>query len=75
MQGFGSPRIDAAAQGPMGYAAIRGREQQLIDYYGGIGSPKLGNIIRGVGRYNIAGRYYHYASNKYFGEIAPYTGF
>ncbi len=72
--GFGKPSLDRAAIGPFGYAAIRGREQQLIDFYGGIGSPKVANIIRGVGRYNIKGRVYHYTSNYYFGNIAPYTG-
>ncbi len=66
--------MDKAAIGPFGYAAIRGREQQLIDFYGGIGSPKVANIIRDVGRYNVAGRYYHQKSNSYFGNIAPYTG-
>ena len=74
-EGFGNSVIDRAAQGPDGYATIRGREQQLIDYYGGIGNPKLGNTIRGVSRYNPFGRLFHSRSNKYFGNIAPYTGF
>ncbi len=36
--GFGNPMIDKAMQGTKGYRAIRGREQQLIDSYGGIDS-------------------------------------
>lgn len=59
----------------MGKPAIRGREQQLMDYYGGVGSPKLGNSIRGVSKYNPAGRFYHYESNRRFGNLAPYTGY
>ena len=58
-----------------GKPAIRGREQQLIDYYGGIGHPKVANRIRGVSKANFLGRYYHYQSDYYFGNIAPYTGF
>ncbi len=55
--------------------AIRGREQQLIDFYGGIGSKKVGNYIRGVARWNPRGRIYYDSSNKEFGKIAPYTGY
>ncbi|MBR6946120.1 MAG: hypothetical protein IKH64_09295, partial [Prevotella sp.] len=69
------PRLDCWAKGPLGHDAIRGREQQLIDYYGGIGNSKLGNKIRGVSKSNIWGRYYHNMSNSYFGNIAPYTGY
>ena len=69
------PQLDRYAKGPSGYAAIRGREQQLIDYYGGIGSPNVGNIIRGVSRYNPRGYIFHKTSNAYFGNIAPFTGF
>ncbi len=47
-KGYGSPKIDVWIQGTHGYGAIRGREQQLMDYYGGVGNPKLGNSIRGV---------------------------
>jgi hypothetical protein len=65
--GFGS---SAAA-----YMAIRGREQQMIDFYGGVGSPGVGNSIRGVSQYNPLGAAYHGASNIAFGPLAPYTGF
>ncbi|MCC5915844.1 MAG: RHS repeat-associated core domain-containing protein [Cryomorphaceae bacterium] len=38
--GFGKPQLDRVAQGyPVGYYAIRGREQNIVDAYGGIGSP------------------------------------
>ena len=73
--GFGNPVLDRAIQGYQGYPAIRGREQQLIDFYGGVGSPNVGNIIRGVSQYNLAGMLYHGASDLYFGPLAPYTGF
>ncbi|MDE6533534.1 MAG: FG-GAP-like repeat-containing protein [Muribaculaceae bacterium] len=74
-EGFVLDHIDKVAQGPFGYAAIRGREQQLIDFYGGIGSPKIINIRRGVWYYNIRGLYYHGMSNAYFGQLYRYTGF
>ena len=63
---------DASAHGKI---AIRGREQQLIDFYGGVGSRRVANVIRGVSKYNPAGRVYHETSNLLFGNIAPYTGF
>ena len=73
--GYGNPRLDVAAQGIAGRYAIRGREQQLIDFSGGVGSPRVGNSIRGVSRSNPAGRGFHLLSNQYFGPLAPYTGF
>lgn len=44
LAGFGSAVIDRWAVGVKGYAAIRGREQQLIDLHGGAQSD--GGIIR-----------------------------
>lgn len=73
--GFDNPQMDVAAQGPLGYAAIRGREQQLIDFYGGIGNPQVGNRIRGVAKWNKLGRYFWLKSNDYFFNISPYTGY
>ena len=73
--GYGNPQLDCAAFGPDGQDAIRGREQQLIDHYGGIGSPFLGNSIRAVSKYNLRGRHFHRQSNKYFGQLAPYSGY
>jgi RHS repeat-associated protein len=74
LRGFGSPKVDVAAQGIQAKPAIRGREQQLIDFHGGIGHPRVANLIRGVSKYNPLGRAYHNASDLYFGNIAPYTG-
>ncbi|MBD5358068.1 MAG: hypothetical protein HDR88_13860 [Bacteroides sp.] len=76
MRGFGFVpyKIDKFKPGIQGYRAIRGREQQLIDFYGGIGDPKVANSIRGVAERNRRGRRYHMLSNRYFGNIAPYTG-
>ena len=74
-KGFGKPKIDRAIQGALGKPAIRGREQQLIDYYGGIGSRRVANSIRGVSKANPMGRFYHSQSNSVFGNIAPYTGY
>jgi len=42
---------------------------------GGVGSPLVGNSIRGVSQYNIFGQIYHQVANVAFGQIAPYTGF
>ena len=75
-KGYINPILDRAAQGFIGYSAIRGREQQLIDSYGGVGSLSIGNRIRGVSKYRlVTGRIYHQTSNVYFGNIAPYTGY
>jgi hypothetical protein len=57
-----------------GYDAIRGREQQLIDALGGVGSPMVGNTYRGVSRWKPWGYFYHMSSDFEFGNIAPYTG-
>lgn len=72
---FGNPKVDKVIQGASGKPAIRGREQQLIDYYGGVGSKRVANRIRGVSKANPWGRFFHYQSNRAFGNIAPYTGY
>jgi hypothetical protein len=61
------------------YQAIRGREQQMIDHYGGSRSDRRpgsrsGNAIRGVARDNPRGRIYHAAATVMFGQRARYTG-
>lgn len=73
--GYGTPVLDKSTQGYLGYPAIRGREQQLIDSYGGVGSINVGNRIRGVSVYNPAYPIYHKASDIYFGNKAEYTGY
>jgi len=51
--GYGNPQLDRVVQGyPVGYYAIRGREQDVINGYGGIGSPMLGNTRNGIWEYN-----------------------
>jgi len=75
--------VDEFAQGyPVGYWAIRGREQQLIDSYGGAildplrrpGATSI-NLIRGVSRENPCGYFYHTLSSGVWGELYPYTGY
>ncbi|WP_242112276.1 RHS repeat domain-containing protein [Luteimonas aquatica] len=75
LQGFGNPTLDKWASGDKGLIAIRGREQQLIDAAGGIGTAHVANLIRGVSKWNVNGRLYHNASTKEFGLIAGYTGY
>lgn len=72
--GYANPVLDKSATGEAGRLAIRGREQQLIDHEGGIGTVRVGNLIRGVAQLNPQGRLYHEACNKAFGPLAPYTG-
>ena len=79
-QGFDYPVIDRTITGDYGsrnWGAIRGREQQLMDYFGGVGTvgSPVANSIRGVAKGNPLGRRYHNLSNTNFGNIAPYTGY
>ncbi len=73
--GFTQIEIDRAAQGFRAKFAIRGREQQLIDYFGGIGHPNVANIRRGVSKANFAGRTFHNRSDEFFGNLTEYTGY
>jgi hypothetical protein len=56
--------------------AIRGREQQNIDFNGRSRSDggTSRNAIRGVEKNNIRGRQYHRAANRKFGNRYKYTG-
>ncbi len=74
-RGFTIIQIDKAMQGKEARAAIRGREQQLIDFYGGIRNPQVANIIRAVAKLNPKGRRFHRNSSYFFGELHFYTGF
>jgi hypothetical protein len=68
--GYGSPTLDVASRGyPTGYWAIRGREQQLIDFFGGVGSPNVGNSINGISPYNPARQLYLNTSTMMFGPL------
>ena len=73
-RGFKNPKIDKAMQGLNARSAIRGREQQLIDFYSGIGSFNVANIRRGVAKKNPFRNIFHHASNTNFGYLANYTG-
>jgi len=51
-RGFTIILIDKAMQGKNSKLSIRGREQQLIDFYGGIFGGKIANKINGISRIN-----------------------
>ncbi|HEX8698913.1 MAG TPA: hypothetical protein VF815_08750 [Myxococcaceae bacterium] len=64
----------------LAYWRIRGREQQLIDFYGGAwsdtGKPyRTYNAVRGVAKGNENGRRFHAEASAYWGELYPYTGY
>lgn len=71
-QGFLPPRLDVAATGGIpAYSAIRGREQQLIDFYGGarsIGGTSR-NMINGISGINPLGPVYIQSSISAFGAL------
>jgi len=74
LSGFGPAVVDRTAPGTaQGYAAIRGREQQLIDAHGGARSEggTSANAIRGVSRINPAAGYYNAAALTMFGAAVP----
>jgi hypothetical protein len=86
-EGYGTPKLDKALQSRgewtpaywSNYFAIRGREQQLLDSFGGVGAVRppywqVGNDIRAVRANHPFGEFFHDESSRRFGEIAPYTG-
>jgi hypothetical protein len=61
------------------YWRIRGREQQLMDSFGGAQSDtqkpyRTENLQRGVAKDNPLGRLFHDAAVKQWGQLHPYTG-
>jgi len=66
--GFTEIEVDRAMQGVDARLAIRGREQHLIDYYGGIGHPNVANKIRAVATFNINRRKMYRLSEEFFGK-------
>ncbi|CAN7656590.1 RHS repeat-associated core domain-containing protein [Bosea sp. LjRoot9] len=67
-EGFSLPILDQATNN---YGAIRGREQQLIDYYGGaqsVGGVSR-NMINGISDYNPLRPIYMYSSSQLFGSL------
>ncbi|MCL4215061.1 MAG: hypothetical protein KJZ74_14215 [Gemmatimonadales bacterium] len=72
LAGFGPAVVDRVAPGTaQGYAAIRGREQQLIDANGGAQSHggTSANLIRGVSTVNPLAGVYHAAAIRMFGPV------
>ena len=67
-QGFSPPDPDRSSES---YSAIRGREQQLIDAYGSIGSPRIANRINGISPFNTLGPHYNYRAEQEFGMPSP----
>jgi len=63
----------------LAYSAIRGREQQLIDFRGGsqsdVSPPRTENRFRAVRKGNEKGLLYHLTANYLFGQLHPYTGY
>jgi hypothetical protein len=69
-QGYGAAQLDKYS---IDYAAIRGREQQLIDFHVGAQREggKSGNQYRGVGRRNKLRKLYDDASTLEFKGKLP----
>jgi RHS repeat-associated protein len=68
MPGFGAAKLDQVSTG---YASIRGREQQLIDYFGGAKSMGgwSANKINGISNWNPLRPLYMSDSNRTFGPL------
>lgn len=67
-EGFGRPVVDAYSTN---YSAIRGREQQLIDFYGGARSVGgfARNAINGVSDWNPNRPFYMNSARREFGDL------
>jgi hypothetical protein len=90
MKGFDAAKLDQSLDAKLpwalrhqdpSYQAIRGREQQLADKYGGaIKDPKRrpnatsANTNRPVAATNKRRHIYDTQATLHFGRIAPYTG-
>lgn len=68
VNGYGPAQLDVATKDKM---AIRGREQQLIDYFGGAKSMggTSGNAINGIWDYNPMRDLYMYQANFHWGTL------
>ncbi|MGY5615420.1 hypothetical protein [Vibrio brasiliensis] len=66
--GFGPAELDVSSKNK---AAIRGREQQQIELFGGAKSQggTSGNAINGIADSNPKGGYYRDEAIKEFGEL------
>ncbi len=67
--GYNSPQVDVSATGEAGYAAIRGREQLIIDINLGISSRWVGNSINGISFLNPLKDFYIMAAQSRFGNV------
>lgn len=67
-KGFGPAELDKTSSNA---AAIRGREQQMIDVNGGAKSNNgtSGNAIRGISENNVKMTHYLREAEKEFGKI------
>ena len=72
-QGFTEVEVDKAAQTRKGKLAIRGREQQLLDYHGGLNHPNVANKIRAISKLNPSSQRFNRNTNALFGELYSYT--
>lgn len=66
--------VTTLGRDPGGYAAMRGREQSVLDTHRASGHI-MANQRNGVSPYNLSGRTYYNTSNLMFGTIFAYTGF
>jgi hypothetical protein len=71
-RGFTVIQLDKAIQGKKAKRANRGREQQLLDFYGGTKNPNVANKIRAVSFINPLAYTFHLEANKHFGQIAEF---
>jgi hypothetical protein len=77
LSGFSNAVLESAIRTgdrPRDYAVIRGREQQLINFFGGVEHRRVANKIRGVSKNNPFGRVMHQASSNAFGQISEFDG-
>jgi hypothetical protein len=65
-------RLTNAKPNSLYHSALRGREQQVLDFFGGV--ENTGNSRRAVWINNPAGFTYWSLSNTFFGTLAPFTG-
>jgi hypothetical protein len=69
MKGYGPASLDRSATGFDGYLAIRGREQDIVDRYGPVGTRGVGNSINPISPFNPLRPIYMYESSKRFGPM------
>ena len=68
-EGYGPADLDQFASGPEAYSAIRGREQMLVDFRGGVSAPNVGNTDNPISILNVNRQLYMETAYKYFGDV------